>query len=90
MVPVKVGRPGSRMANCLEGAFPNIVCPSGMGEVVGRQFGECLFDNMAVVVVVVNSDRAMDKTLMHLLRCMFFIAAHWNIHVYATNQELRT
>ena len=45
---------------------------------------ECLCDNMAVVVVV-NSGRAKDRILMHLLRSMFFIAAHWNIHVHATH-----
>ena len=51
----------------------------------GRQWAgsrvECLCDNMGVV----NSGRAKDRTLMHLLRSIFFIAAHWNIHVYATN-----
>ena len=45
---------------------------------------ECLCDNMAVVVVV-NSGRAKDRILMHLLRSMFFIAAHWNIHMHATH-----
>ena len=33
---------------------------------------ECYCDNMAVVAVV-NSGRAKDKKLMHLLKCMFFV-----------------
>ena len=45
---------------------------------------ECRCDNMAVVAVV-NSGRAKDETLMHLLRCMFFIAAHLNIHIHAAH-----
>ena len=36
MVSVEVGGPGSEMANRLKGASPNLVCPSGMGEAVGR------------------------------------------------------
>ena len=36
------------------------------------------------VVAVVNSGWAKDKSLMHLLRCMFFIAAHFDIHIHAT------
>ena len=31
-----VGGPGSRLASRLEGASPSFVCPSGMGETVGR------------------------------------------------------
>ena len=45
---------------------------------------ECLCDNMAVMVVV-NSGWTKYRTLMHLLRSMFFIAAHWTIHVHATH-----
>jgi len=45
---------------------------------------ECRCDNMAVVAVV-NSGRAKDRTLMHLLRCMFFVAAHFSIHIHATH-----
>ena len=44
---------------------------------------ECYCDNMAVVAVI-NSDRAKDKTLMHLLRCMFFIVAHFDIYIHET------
>ena len=33
---------------------------------------ECHCDNMAVVAVV-NSGRAKDKIMMHMLRCMFFL-----------------
>ena len=43
---------------------------------------ECYCDNMAVVAVI-NSGRAKDVTLMHLLRCMFFVAAHLNVYLQA-------
>jgi hypothetical protein len=49
----------------------------------GKQV-ECLCDNMSVVVVV-NAGRAKDDTLMHLLRCMFFVAAHHSIRIHATH-----
>ena len=54
----------------------------------GAQWGgrlvECRCDNMAVVSVV-NSGRSQDKTLMHLLRCLFFMAAHFQVHVRASH-----
>ena len=43
---------------------------------------ECHCDNMAVVAVI-NSGRCKDPTLMHLLRCLFFMAAHFSITVKA-------
>ena len=45
---------------------------------------ECRCDNMAVVSVV-NSGRAKDEVLMHLLRCLFFVAAHLHIHIRASH-----
>ena len=45
---------------------------------------ECYCDNMAVVAVI-NAGRAKDKTLMHLLRCMFFVAAHLDIQIHANH-----
>ena len=45
---------------------------------------ECHCDNMAVVAVV-NSGRAKDKIMMHMLRCMFFVAAYHDIHIHATH-----
>ncbi len=45
---------------------------------------ECQCDNMAVVAVV-NSGRAKDKTLMHLLWCMFFVAARFNVQIRASH-----
>ena len=54
----------------------------------GKQWGgrqvECRCDNMAVVSVV-NSGRAKDEVLMHLLRCLFFVAAHLHIHIRASH-----
>ncbi len=47
----------------------------------GRQV-ECHCDNMAVVAVV-NSGRSRDKTLMHLLRCLVFMAAQFHIRIRA-------
>ena len=37
------------------------------------------------VVAVINAGRAKDKTLMHLLRCMFFVAAHLDIQIHANH-----
>ena len=45
---------------------------------------ECHCDNMAVVAVV-NSGRTKDKTMMHMLRCMFFVAAYHDIQIHATH-----
>ena len=44
----------------------------------------CHCDNAAVVAVI-NSGRAKDNTLMHLLRCMFFLTAHLSVHIHATH-----
>jgi hypothetical protein len=43
---------------------------------------ECYCDNMAVVDVI-NAARCKDPGLMHLLRCLFFMAAHFNVTVRA-------
>ena len=45
---------------------------------------ECYCDNMAVVAVI-NAGRVKDKTLMHLLRCMFFVAAHPDIQIHTNH-----
>ena len=37
------------------------------------------------VVAVINSSQAKDRILMHLLRCMFFVAAHLDIHLHASH-----
>lgn len=44
----------------------------------------CQCDNMAVVSVV-NSGYARDTAMMHLLRCLFFMVAHFHIQVKATH-----
>ena len=41
---------------------------------------ECHCDNMAVVAVV-NSSWSQDNTLMYLLRCLFFMVAHFQVHI---------
>ena len=43
---------------------------------------ECHCDNMAVVMVV-NAGCCKDPMLMHLLRCLFFLAAHFSVTVKA-------
>lgn len=57
-------------------------------ELWGRQWQgkqlECYCDNMAVVSVI-NSGRAKDKVLMHLLRCLFFVAARLHVRVHANH-----
>ena len=37
------------------------------------------------VVAVTNSGRSKETVLKHLLRCMFFIAAHFDLRVRATH-----
>ena len=44
----------------------------------------CHCDNMAVVSVV-NSGYSRDPTLMHLLRCLFFMVAHFQIQIKAVH-----
>ena len=51
------------------------------GEWGGRRV-ECHCDNAAVVSVV-NTGQSKDKVLMHLLRCMFFVAAKLHLHLHA-------
>ena len=42
---------------------------------------ECYCDNMSVVTV----GRCRDPTLMHLLRCLFFMVAHYNVTIRASH-----
>lgn len=44
----------------------------------------CHCDNMAVVAVV-NSGYSRDPTLMHLLRCLFFMVAHFQLQIKAVH-----
>ena len=44
----------------------------------------CRCDNMAVVSVV-NSGYARDTTLMHMLRCLFFLVSHYQVTVQASH-----
>jgi hypothetical protein len=50
----------------------------------GGRLVECRCDNMAVVAVV-NAGRSRDRALMHLLRCLFFLAAHFQVQIRATH-----
>ena len=44
----------------------------------------CRCDNEAVVHVM-NSRRACNHALMHLLRCLFYFEAHYNLHLSASH-----
>ena len=44
----------------------------------------CHCDNMAVVSVV-NSGYSRDNTVMHLLRCLFFMASQFDAHIKAVH-----
>ena len=44
----------------------------------------CRCDNEAVVHVM-NSRRARNHALMHLLRCLFYFEAHYNLHLSASH-----
>ena len=39
-------------------------------------------DNQAVVTIV-NSGYSKDKDIMHMMRCLFFIRAHWDFQLLA-------
>ena len=43
---------------------------------------ECQCDNMAVVAVV-NAGYSRDKSMMHLMRCLFFLVAHFHVQIRA-------
>lgn len=45
---------------------------------------ECVTDNAAVVAIV-NSGKSEDMLAMHLMRCLFFFTATWQITVHATH-----
>ena len=51
---------------------------------MGGKSVECYCDNAAVVAVV-NSGRSRDNTMMHLLRCLFFMAARFHVRVKAVH-----
>lgn len=53
--------------------------PSWAGKLI-----RCNCDNQAVVSVI-NSGYSKDPALMHLLRCLFFISAHFDFSVVATH-----
>ena len=42
----------------------------------------CICDN-AVVVALINAGYCKHQTAMHLLRCLFFIAAHFDFDIFA-------
>lgn len=68
---------------------PKELLPILFGLVVwGKQWAgcrvECHCDNAAVVAVV-NTGKAKDSVLMHLLRCMFFVASHFSVYIHATH-----
>ena len=43
---------------------------------------KCVCDNAAVVAII-NSGRSKDKLAIHLLRCLFFFAAEFNLFLFA-------
>ena len=43
---------------------------------------KCICDNAAVVAII-NSGRSKDKFAMHILRCLFFFTAHFNLSLFA-------
>ena len=56
--------------------------------ILGRHWSgrlvNCRCDNMAVVSVV-DSGYCRDTTMMHMLRCLFFMASHFNVAVQASH-----
>ena len=58
------------------------------GAIWGRHWSgrlvNCRCDNMAVVSVV-NSGYYRDTTMMHMLRCLFFMSSHFNVTVQASH-----
>jgi len=69
--------------DCSERTPSSNYCSSNLGARVGRQVGvvsNC--DNQAVVAVL-NSQYSREKDLMQLLRCLFFLEAHFQFQLSA-------
>ena len=62
--------------------LPIIVACAVWGKQWQGQTVMCNCDNAAVVAVV-NSGRSKDNLVMHLLRCLYFFAAHFNCFLFA-------
>ena len=43
---------------------------------------KCICDNAAIVAII-NSGRSKDKLTMHILRCLSFFTAHFNVSLFA-------
>ena len=64
--------------------LPILLAMMVWGEYWKGQEIECRCDNMAVVAVI-NSGCSKELIIMHLLRCMFFVAAHFDLRLRATH-----
>ena len=82
MAAVEVGGIGLTMGDCFQVTAPDPVCSHIVGWSV--RLVECHCDNMSVVTMV-NSSHCRDPTLMHMLRCLFFVAAHYDVTIRASH-----
>ena len=61
---------------------PIVVACAVWGKNWRGQTIKCICDNAAVVAII-NSGRSKDKLAMHILRCLFFFTAHFNLSLFA-------
>lgn len=62
--------------------LPIVVACAVWGSNWRGQTIQCICDNAAVVAII-NSGRSKDKLAMHILRCLFFFTAHFNVSLFA-------
>ena len=78
MVSTHVGRSLQERQHCNKRADPHCCSSSNLGQEMARKFVQARSDNLAVVATI-NSRASRDPSIMHLLRCLFFIEARFDI-----------
>ena len=84
MVSTPVEFSSGEVTHHIKGAYPNSACCSKMGKTV--------YSNAAVVAII-NSGSSKDAEVMHLVRCLAFVAEKFNFvvvlsHIKGTDNDL--
>ena len=74
----------SSVHNTVKELLPIVMACAVGGRRWSGQRVRCLCDNAAVVAII-NSGRSKDALAMHLMRCLFFFRAHFNLSIYAAH-----
>lgn len=64
--------------------LPIIMAVAIWGKVWRGRTVRCVCDNAAVVAIV-NSGKSRNDLVMHLMRCLFFFLAHFNVFLFAVH-----